>query len=83
MTFDQEQKPSQKQADLDNSVRLMMGDGEPDEYGVDQAAVRPETAEPTDGEIVRQRTIQQMGIDAADRALREDAGLPPRVHNLT
>lgn len=31
---------------------------------------------------IQTRVEQQMGVAAADRANREAAGLPPRVHNL-
>lgn len=80
----QEQKrPSERQADLNESMRLMLGQGAVNEYGVDQAAVRPETPSPKMGESAQQRALQQMGISAADRVNRQEAGLPPRVHDLT
>lgn len=45
---------------------------------VEDAAVRPETA--TDSAATEAQ--RQMGISAADRKNREDAGLPPRVADL-
>jgi hypothetical protein len=54
-----------------------------DRLALDRAAGGPTAKRLTDGDIVRQRTQQQMDISAADRATREEAGLPPRVHDLT
>lgn len=50
----------------------------PQPTSVEDAAVRPVNREGT----VATETDRQMGIAAADRQNREDAGLPPRTHDL-
>ncbi len=71
-------RPSDHQAVLDHGTRLMLGDGAPEEYGVEQAARRPDVQPTTSGDIVKQRTLQQMGVDAADNENRRAVGLSPR-----
>jgi len=46
------------------------------------AAVRPEVASQTEGDLVAMRTRQQMAVSAADRAQRKEQGLPPPVADL-
>lgn len=50
---------------------------------VEEAAVdAPLSSSPKKGPAAREAE-RQMGIAKADRQNREDAGLPPRVHDLT
>ncbi|HMS23733.1 MAG TPA: hypothetical protein PKB09_02910 [Candidatus Saccharibacteria bacterium] len=63
-------------------VRRQLTEGEIATAAAEAAAVRPPKAE-SEGDKVRTRTIQQMGVDAADRAIRARNGLPPRTANLT
>lgn len=71
-------RPSDHQAALDHGTRLMLGDGAPHEYGVEQSARRPDVQPLTSGDIVKQRTLQQMAVDAADNENRKAVGLSPR-----
>lgn len=64
-------------------VERQLTEGEILTAAAEAAAVRPPRHELSDGDKVREITAKQMGIDAADRAFRDQNGLPPRTANLT
>jgi hypothetical protein len=64
-------------------VSRQLTEGEILTAAAEAAAVRPPRHEFSEDAKVRIKTIQQMGIDAADRAFRDQNGLPPRTANLT
>jgi len=66
-----------EQADVD--YLLGVGEHADDTRSVEDAAIRPEAAQGFDPSTEAKR---QAGIAAADRVLRAEAGLDPRVHNL-